>query len=193
MSKRLLRRHDVTGRPVGRWCRRHLYAVTLALTLPALLTGCDPDAGGVSVSPTSTSPIITRSPLPSYQPPTPVSGPSAASLTITNLAFVRQRDDYVPTFTLTETAGQSGAWIDQVIYGQDEVSASVAGRGCLVTEEDDHIPAGGTWTSDQIYKYCLDGLSLPNGVGPGASVTVQYLDDDGHPGVVTAAVGSPVN
>lgn len=91
-----------------------LLAACLALSILIPAGGCN-DRGGPA--PTPTAPATVTSDLhPDYALPPAVPGPSAATLQVTSLQFDGTAPYFAPTFTLQETSGQSGAWLQQISY-----------------------------------------------------------------------------
>jgi hypothetical protein len=176
--------------PITRGRTVHALLVTIvALGCITLSAGCD-DRAGLILNPVRpvppTTPASTHDPLEDYDQPPVVTGDSNATLEVPAFAFKGTSPFFVPTFTLRETGGRSGAWIQDITYRLGSMTDG-AGRNCLLNEKAAHIPAGGTWTSDLVYTYCL-GLSLSNpAAGTPGSLDVRYLDDEGHAASVSAA------
>ena len=166
----------------------------LACAALAGLASCSSDSG-TSYPGTSTQPTIQPTRPPSNFPvPASASGPSQATLVMSNVKIIGPAPSARPSFTLTETGGQSGAWIDSLVFSYGTAQDVIQGDGCFLTEPSKHVTAGGTWTTDLVYLYCLDLDNIPESpVVPGADVlvAVTYLDDFGHRAVAFGSAPRP--
>jgi hypothetical protein len=165
-----------------------LLATIVALSAVLASAACD-DRAGLILNPARPAPPATpapvQDPIEDYTLPPVVSGESSATLEVPTFRFKGTSPFFVPTFTLRETGGRSGAWIKDITYRLGFRSDG-AGRNCLLNKQAAHVPAGGTWTSDLVYTYCL-GLTFSNpAVGTQGVLDVQYLDDDGHAAIASA-------
>jgi hypothetical protein len=96
---------------------------------------------------------------------------------------------YRPQLVLAETSGQSAATIASIDFmvngGDNVITGPRADTGCFLDQGSDQVPAGGTWTSDLVYAYCLDiDVSSPL-TANSASVLVKFKDVEGRSGSVT--------
>ena len=54
-----------------------------------------------------------------------------------------------------------------------------ADTGCFVEQGSDQVPAGGQWTADLVYYYCLGIETSSPATANSASVVVKFKDADG--------------
>ena len=96
---------------------------------------------------------------------------------------------HYPRLVLRETTGASRASIrsitiavaDQILF----ILKPAQSPGCFTLAGSDTVPAGGTWSMDQVYLYCLDVDTSVILSGTKASVVVDFTDADGHVGSVS--------
>jgi hypothetical protein len=134
-------------------------------------------------------------------PATPAAAPATASLTPAAKVVIASYEiqfegfdprynvyDYLPQLFLIETSGQSAATItsvDFIVNGGDFlINGPHADTGCFLKQGSDQVPAGGMWTSDLVYYYCL-GIETSSPVtADSARVLVKFKDADGRSGSV---------
>lgn len=96
--------------------------------------------------------------------------------------------EYFPQLFLIETSGQSAATItsiDFIVNGADFlINGPHADTGCFLKHGSDQVPAGGQWTSDLLYYYCLDIETSSPVTADSASVVVKFKNADGRSGSV---------
>jgi len=130
-------------------------------------------------------------------PPVPSVSSPAANATVVVTSFEMTFDGmsgaayvYRPSVELKETGGKSSVRITALWFSAAGELLGVTvdgplGKGCLLTEESRVIPAGGTWTTDMVYPYCLDPAAWTDVRGQQGAFTMHYIDESGSTGVVS--------
>jgi hypothetical protein len=121
-------------------------------------------------------------------PPAPSPGRPVASLAVEAFTVIGSRNgewfEFLPTLRLTETSGQSGAWVTSLNFHLDDIGPAGRVPGWPV---DKHVAAGAT--RDMIdpdvyggYEFSISGHTDAEHV----SVVISFADDEGRAGSVTA-------
>ena len=146
-------------------------------------------ACGGTTGPSAPSAVV-AAPAPTPAPPPPVATVVIASYEMQFWGFDPRYNvyDYLPQLSLTETSGQSAATITSIDFlvngGDFLINGRHADTGCFVEQGSDQVPAGGQWTSDLVYYYCLDIDTSSPVTANSASVVVKFKDADGRSGSV---------
>src|SRR5262249_49604257 len=126
--------------------------------------------------------------------PTPTSTsspqPAKALATLAVSAFVLEFQGvydnvyyYRPQLILSETSGQSGATLKSIPFMMsDGDSDIVSGPGCFIKSGSDRVPAGGIWSVDAVYYYCLDLATRMDFSRTAPTVMINFADDSGTSG-----------
>lgn len=185
---------------------RHAVVAVAGVAALVVSGACEPNAQpmplpSATVTPTPLPPTPEAVPLyPQVVPLTMTGGTSPeASVQITDVGLIAEpkgTDWYVPSLTLSETSGSTGATLTRLAFRigrwtYDVTNDMPLGQGCLLTAESRRVPAGGTWKSSSIYIYCLDPDQWRYLSGSPVEVSVEYVDDANRMRQVTAQAVVP--
>lgn len=144
----------------------------------------------------ATSPTPVQSPAPAGSqvtapPPAPATALSISSFDVHFVEYYGGANWYTPAIVLAETTGNSPAILQSITFSMPNgdtvyiANDAPPGKGCFLTAESKQVPAGGTWSSDSVYGYCLDLDSRASLSGGHVGLTIKFSDLEGRTGEIT--------
>lgn len=164
--------------------------------LSALVAGLLAAACGDAGTPVSPSAVVATPPAPTPSPGAGNPVPGEATLVVSSfqmrfVAFAQEFYWYRPAIALRETTGAGTAMLESLLVELPDGDTTEIGAGCFYRDGSMVVRAGGSWSSDAIYPYCLDVESRLDLSGRLLSLTVRYRDERGAPKRVMATTTVP--